>query len=307
MAYVLEPIAHDDLPRILADAKSDPKIDEAIQKEFQDGIPPHREWVIDRANDSYLFGSAELSDSKASRAGCLFFFRGKVSVVYLCTSDFVYGKSSHVPGGMEGWVSLARDFSAPLPEDPDFQRAFSEAYDALWKGHPGTKLVFRVDLTNPYARERITNDDLPKILADAKTNPEIDRFIQVGFRNGAKTNFEVSLTDTWAIDRENDSYLFRSRGFGNSKVSCEGFMFFYRGKAFAVCMHTSNHVHGKSRQRYVPEGMAGWVSLSRDFSTPPPQDPDFQRAFSEAYDVLRKGRLPKPIFGKGQQDQELSK
>jgi hypothetical protein len=71
-----------------------------MSKKYQDGIAPYRIWAIDRANDSYLFDSAELSAPKASRRGYLFFYRGKAFVVYLCTSDFVYGKNSHVPGGM---------------------------------------------------------------------------------------------------------------------------------------------------------------------------------------------------------------
>jgi hypothetical protein len=49
------------------------------------------------------------------------------------------------------------------------------------------------------------------------------------------------------------------------------------------------------------------VSLARDFSTPPPQDPDFQRAFSAAYDVLQGRLWPKPVFSSEQQDQESSK
>jgi hypothetical protein len=305
MAYVLEPIAHDDLPRILADAKSDPEIDEAIRKEFQDGIPPHREWVIDRENGSYLFDSAGLSDPKASRRGYLFFYRGKAFAVYLCTSDLVYAKSSHAPGGKAGWVSLARDFSAPPPQDPSFQQAFAAAFRVLWKGHPLTDPVFGVDLTNPYALEPMTDDDLSRILADAKTNPEIDRFIQMGFRNGAKTNLELSSTDKWAVDHENDSYLFHSRGLGDPKILCNGFMFFYRGKAFAAYMHMSNHVFGK-RSNYVPQGKVGWVSLVRDFSAPPPQDPDFQQAFTAAYGVLMGKLWPKPVFSNKQQDRELA-
>jgi hypothetical protein len=53
--------------------------------------------------------------------------------------------------------------------------------------------------------------------------------------------------------------------------------------------------------------MEGWVSLARDFSAPPPQDPDFQRAFSEAYEVLRGGLMPKSLFSRGQQGEESSK
>jgi hypothetical protein len=159
----------------------------------------------------------------------------------------------------------------------------------------------------PYILESLTHDDLPRILADAKTNPEIEEDIQFGFRGGLRLTPEVSSGDRWAIDRENDSYLFRSRGLGNSKIYCDGYMFFYRGKAFGVYQHTSSHVSGK-RSNYVPKGMAGWVSLSRDFSTPPPQDPDFQRALTEACDVLWGGRLlGRVVFSIEQQDKEPAK
>jgi hypothetical protein len=144
-----------------------------------------------------------------------------------------------------------------------------------------------------YVLEHITNDDLPRILADAKTNPEIDRFIQMGFRNGAKDP-EISLGDEWAIDRENDSYLFRSRGLGNRKIHRDGYLFLYRGKAFGVYVNTTSRNYGV-------------VSLTQDFSAPPPQDPDFQRAFSEACDVFWGGRLlGKVVFGREQQDKELA-
>ncbi|MDR1281725.1 MAG: hypothetical protein LBK99_13005 [Opitutaceae bacterium] len=145
-----------------------------------------------------------------------------------------------------------------------------------------------------YVLEPLTNDDLSRILADAKTNPEIDRFIQMGFRSGAKPNFELSLSDKWAIDRENDSYLFHSRGLGNSKIHRDGYLFFYQGKAFGVYVNTLGRDYGL-------------VSLSRDFSTPPPQDPDFQRAFSEACDVYWGHRLlGKVVFSMEQQNRELA-
>jgi hypothetical protein len=163
-------------------------------------------------------------------------------------------------------------------------------------------LVFSVDLTKSYAREPLTNDDLPRILADAKTNQCIDRFVQMGFREGQ--DFTVSLYDKWAIDRKNDSYLFDSRGLSDTKVYRRGYMFFYRGKAFGVYVYMSNYVEKNSP---VPKGMVGWVSLTRDFSAPPPQDPDFQRAFSEAYDVFLGRRWPKPIFSTKQHDKESSK
>jgi hypothetical protein len=151
----------------------------------------------------------------------------------------------------------------------------------------------------------MTNDDLSRILADAKTNPEIEEDIQRGFRIGARTNFELSSGDKWAIDRENDSYLFRSRGLGNSKIHRDGYLFLYRGKAFGVYVYTSNHV---DKGYYAPKGKRGWVSLTPDFSAPPPQAPDFQRAFSEACDVYWGHRLlGKVVFNMEQQDKELTK
>jgi hypothetical protein len=207
---------------------------------------------------------------------------------------------------MRGWVSLARDFSTPPPQDPDFQRAFAEAYDALWEGRSIIKPFFSVDSRPyPYVLEPIANDDLPRILADAKTNPEIDGFIRMGFRNGAKDP-ALSLGDKWAIDRVNDSYLFNSRGLGNPKIYRDGYLFFYRGKAFGVYVYSSDYVYDKNC--HAPEGKRGWVSLSRNFSTPPPQDLDFQRAFTEARDVYCGGRsLGKVVFSKEQQDQESAK
>jgi hypothetical protein len=302
MAYTLEPITNDDLLGILADAKSNPEIDEAIQKEFQDGIPPQREWVIDRENDSYLFRFCEIADGWRCCRGYLFFYRGKALAVYMCTRGCAYGKNSHVPGGMRGWVSLARDFSTPPPQDPDFQRAFSEAYDALWEGRPLIKPVFSENSRPyPYVLEPLTSDDLPRILADAKTNSEIDGDIQREFRNG------TGPYRIWAIDRKNGSYLFGFGAISNPKVNRDGYLFFYRGKAFGVHVHTSDYVDGK-RSSYVPKGMWGWVSLTYDFSTPPPQDLDFQRALSEACDVLREGRLlGKVVFSVEQQNKELSK
>ena len=303
MAYVLEPMTSDALPRIFADAKTSPEIDEALQREFQDGIPPHRRWAVDRENDSYLFGFGEISDCKVSRAGYLFFHRGRASAVYICTSACVYGKSSHDSGGVKGWVSQARDFSTPPPQDPDFQRAFSEAHDVLWEGRALTKPVFNVDLTKSYALEPITSDDLPRILADAKTHPDTDKALRR--TRGEHGGIRVDMNRKWAIDRENDSYLLWFDELSNVKIQRHGYLFFYRDKAFAVYMHASSYVCGK-RSKHVPQGMAGWVSLAQDFSTPPPQDPDFQRAFSEAYDVLREGRTPKPVFGSEQQVKELA-
>jgi hypothetical protein len=145
-----------------------------------------------------------------------------------------------------------------------------------------------------YVLEPMTHDDLPRILADAKTNPEIDRSVQMGFRSGAKPTFELSLSDKWAIDRENDSYLFCSRGLTSPKSHRDGYMFFHRGKAFGVYVKTLSRDYGV-------------VSLSQDFSTPPPQDPDFQQAFSEACDVYCGHRLlGKVVFSVEQQNRELA-
>jgi hypothetical protein len=159
-----------------------------------------------------------------------------------------------------------------------------------------------VDLTKSYAREPLTNDDLPRILADAKTNPELEKAVHRGGVNGG---IRVDLGKKWAIDRASDSYLFWFDELSYSKIQRDGYMFFFQGKAFSVFLHTTNYVHG-SRQRYVPKGMVGWVSLTKDFSTPPPQDPDFQRAFSEAYSVLNGRFRPKPVFSIEQQDKELA-
>jgi hypothetical protein len=299
MAYVLEPMTSDALSRIFADAKTSPGIDEALQREFQDGIPPHRRWAVDRENDSYLFWFGEISDTKLSRSGFLFFYRGKAFVVYMCTSACVYGKSSHDPGGMEGWVSQARDFSTPPPQDPDFQQAFSEAYDVLGQGRALFKPVFRVDLTKSYALEPITSDDLTRILADAETSPDTDKALR---RRGLTGDIRIGRK--WAIDRDNNSYLLWCGELTNARVYREGYMFFFRNQAFGVYMYMSNHVSGKNNR--VPNGRVGWVSLARDFSALPPKDPDFQEAFSEAYEVLQGKLWPKPVFGSEQQDKELA-
>ncbi|MDR2031182.1 MAG: hypothetical protein LBP86_02740 [Azoarcus sp.] len=299
MAYVLEPMTNDDLPKISADAKTNPEVNEAIQKECHDGVPPYGKWAIDRDNASYLFWFCEMGAARVCRRGYLFFYRGKAFAVYMCTRGCVYEEDSHVPGGMRGWVSLARDFNTPPPQEPDFQRAFSEAYDVLWGRRPMVRPVFSVDARPyPYVLEPMTRDDPPRILADAKTDPKIDPAIQREFRN------EIGSYHRWAIDRKNDSYLFHLSELSNPKTHLSGYLFFYRGKVFGVYMYMSDHVFDETC--HAPQGMAGWVSLTWDFSAPPPQDLDFQRAFSEACDVLREGRLlSRVLFSVDQPDKEL--
>ncbi|MDR3054118.1 MAG: hypothetical protein LBU53_01765 [Zoogloeaceae bacterium] len=143
-----------------------------------------------------------------------------------------------------------------------------------------------------YVLEPMTNDDLPRIITDAKSDLELSRSIQNEFREGIK------YPRKWAIDHENNSYLFRSSSLGLSDSKCclDGYMFFYQNKAFSVYVNGSRHRHN---------GILGWVSLDREFKSAPPQDPGFQQAFSEACYVCWEGRLiGKTIFSAEQQDTE---
>ncbi|MDR1661987.1 MAG: hypothetical protein LBR95_06125 [Azoarcus sp.] len=92
-----------------------------------------------------------------------------------------------------------------------------------------------------------------------------------------QAKFELSSTDKWAIDRENDSYLFESYGLTDRKIMRRGYIFF-RNKAFGVYMHMSNYV-SERRNNYVPKGRVGWLSLARDFSVPPRKTRIFSRRF----------------------------
>jgi hypothetical protein len=136
-----------------------------------------------------------------------------------------------------------------------------------------------------YVLEPIANDDLPKILADAESNTNIIG-IRREFRDGVKPEHE------WAIDREVNSYLFHSSWFDELKESSQlGFMFYYKNRVFGV--HLKYH------------GVLGLVSLDRGFKSSALVDLDFQRAFSEAYDVAYKRWFcVRPVFGEQQQDKE---
>jgi hypothetical protein len=135
MAYVLEPtIPNDDLPRIIADAQTHPKLGVRISRLFSDG-PTHHRWAVDRQNDSYLIGC--LHDFKCYREGFMFFYRGNAYTVFVNKTT-----SKQVRNCVVGWVSLDSQFKSPPPEDPDFRRALSEAREMFYSDVPRSRLVF---------------------------------------------------------------------------------------------------------------------------------------------------------------------
>jgi hypothetical protein len=187
---------------------------------------------------------------------------------------------------VKGWVSLARDFSALPPEDPDFQRAFSDAHDVLYKGRSLFKPTFCVDLTKPYALEFITSDDLARIFADAKSDPKLARMVENELCNDPCHDGHYRK---WAVDRRNNSYLLPVTGLSNPKSCIDGYMFVYKENVFSLYLNWLTHN----------------VSVDRDFKSNPPKDASFQRAFSEACNVYREGRLlGKVVFSAEQQDKE---
>ncbi|GHT96526.1 hypothetical protein AGMMS49545_21730 [Betaproteobacteria bacterium] len=143
-----------------------------------------------------------------------------------------------------------------------------------------------------YVLESITNEDLLKILTDAKSDPKLDRSIQY------EISYDMTCHRKWAVDRDNHSYLFHSSSLGlsDAKSFLDGYMFFYQNKVFRVYVN---------RARHLRNGIVGWVSLDRDFKSLPPQDLGFQHAFSEACYVCWGGRLiGKTVFSAEQQDKE---
>ncbi|MDR3054589.1 MAG: hypothetical protein LBU53_04215 [Zoogloeaceae bacterium] len=133
-----------------------------------------------------------------------------------------------------------------------------------------------------YVLEPITDEDLLKILMDAKSNPDLDRGLQYDLR-------ERRIPLKWVIDRENNSYLLSVPRFTNPMFCLDGYMFLYQGTAFCIYLNWLTHR----------------VSLDRDFKSEPPKDHGFQRALSEACNISKKGRLfGKVIFNAEQSDKE---
>ncbi|MDR2690235.1 MAG: hypothetical protein LBB76_10830 [Azoarcus sp.] len=293
MTYLLEPITNDDLSQILADVKTHPEADAMVSHAFPDG-PNRHDWAIDRQSGSYLIRC--LHDPEQAYTGYLFFYRGHVYTVFL-------NRDRHWCDGIEGWVSMDSEFKSLPPEDPEFRQALSKACDVLWKGvfndrimvfgsspsanHSGVTMTYINGDAMTYVCKPIHDDDLPRIIADAKSHPKLEVSIPRKFSDGPNHY-------CWAVDRQNDSYLIGC--FYNPKCCYDGYMFFYQGNAYTVFVNQNRHMRN---------GIEGWVSMDQEFKSLPPEDPGFRYALSKACNVLRGGRLlGKVVFDMKQQEEQ---
>ncbi|MDR3054024.1 MAG: hypothetical protein LBU53_01275 [Zoogloeaceae bacterium] len=142
-----------------------------------------------------------------------------------------------------------------------------------------------------YVLETITDDDVSKILADAKSDPDVHLPVNNEYW---RERIDRDGRSRWAIDRQENSYLFCSRY--DNKSCYARFWFFYKHKIWIVYM---NLIRASARRKHI----RGWVSLDATFSSSPPEDVDFQKNFTEAYEVLyaeenrkRPELYPEPVF-----------
>jgi hypothetical protein len=292
MTYLLEPITNDDLSQILADVKTHPEADAMVSHAFPDG-PNRHDWAIDRQSGSYLIRC--LHDLGQPYIGYLFFYRNHVYTVFV-------NRDHHLCNGIEGWVSMDREFKSLPPEDPEFRQALSKACDVIWKGwsesrrmvfgsvpssnHEGVALTYINGNAMTYVLKPIHDDDLPRIIADAKSHPKLEVRIPREFSDGPKHH-------RWAIDRQNDSYLIGC--LMDLKCCRDGYMFFYRSNVYTVFVNRGSHMRN---------GIVGWVSLDSKFESAPPKDPGFRRALSEACNVYWRIPNGKLVFDLEQQEEQ---